>query len=260
MIHRALGVGNAPRVLTIPAAHCYTPLNQPEVDMRSIQYAPAQSARGSATLIDLLLPHRSLLADAALIVGFAAFTAVFAQIAIKLPFTPVPITGQTLAVLVTGGALGANRGAASLALYMLVGMVGLPVFAPSLGEGTVVHFILPWQGSDGFVWNIASGGYIVGFVAAAWIVGRLAERGWDRSWRVLLAMLAGNVALYAPGLLWLGWWAVDQEWTSGAKIIPDTLQWGLWPFVAGDLAKLYVASVALPGAWALARRLRAEDD
>ena len=228
--------------------------------MRTSYYSPlTTSATRSATLIDSLLPHRSLLADAALVVGFAMFTGVFAQIAIKLPFTPVPITGQTLAVLLTGGALGANRGAISLALYMLVGMVGLPVFAPSLGEGTVVHFILPWQGSDGFVWNIASGGYIVGFVGAAWVVGRLAERGWDRSWRVLLALLAGNVVLYVPGLLWLGYYAVDNAWTSGSRIIPDTLQWGLWPFVAGDLAKLYVASVALPGAWALVRRVRDED-
>ena len=226
--------------------------------MRS-QYLGAQASTRSATLIDLLLPHRSLLADAALVAGFAMLTAVFAQIAVKLPFTPVPITGQTLAVLLTGGALGANRGAASLALYMLIGMVGLPVFAPSLGEGTVVHFILPWQGSNALVWSIASGGYIVGFVGAAWVVGKLAEMGWDRSWRVILALLAGNVVLYVPGLLWLGYWAVDNEWTSGAKIVPDTLQWGLWPFVAGDLAKLYVAALALPGAWGLARRFRGEE-
>lgn len=205
-------------------------------------------------LIDSIIPGKGLLRDAALVVGFALLVALFAQIAVKLPFTPVPITGQTLAVLLTGGALGANRGAASLALYMLVGMVGLPVFAPSLGEGTVFHFIFPWEGSGSLVWQIASGGYIVGFIGAAWVVGRLAERGWDRSWRVLLALLAGNVVLYVPGLLWLGYWAVDNEWTSGASIIPDTLQWGLWPFVAGDLAKLYVASVALPGAWALVGR------
>ena len=205
-------------------------------------------------LIDSILPGKGLLRDAALVAGFALLVALFAQIAVKLPFTPVPITGQTLAVLLTGGALGANRGAASLALYMLVGMAGLPVFAPSLGEGTVLHFILPWSGSGDVVWNLSSGGYIVGFIGAAWVVGRLAERGWDRSWRVLLALLAGNVVLYVPGLLWLGYWAVDNEWTSGASIIPDTLQWGLWPFVAGDLAKLYVASVALPGAWALVGR------
>ena len=227
--------------------------------MRSYQLLRAEAASRPATLIDSLLPHRGLLTDAALVAGFAILTAVFAQIAVKLPFTPVPITGQTLAVLLTGGALGANRGAASLALYMLIGMVGLPVFAPSLGEGTVIHFILPWEGSNALVWNIASGGYIVGFVGAAWVVGRLAERGWDRSWRVILALLAGNVVLYVPGLLWLGYWAVDNAWTSGSKIVPDTLQWGLWPFVAGDLAKLYVAALALPGAWGLARRFRGED-
>ena len=192
--------------------------------------------------------------DAALVAGFTLLVALFAQIAVKLPFTPVPITGQTLAVLLTGGALGANRGAASLALYMLIGMVGLPVFAPSLVEGTTYHVVLPWAGSADLVWQIPSGGYIVGFIGAAWVVGRLAERGWDRSWRVLLALLAGNVVLYVPGLLWLGYWAVDNGWTSGASVIPDTLQWGLWPFVAGDLAKLYVASVALPGAWALVGR------
>ena len=213
-----------------------------------------QAAQPRLCLIDTIVPGTGLLRDAALVVGFAMLVALFAQIAVKLPFTPVPITGQTLAVLLTGGALGANRGAASLGLYALVGMVGLPVFAPSLGEGTVFHFIAPWAGSSDLVWQIASGGYIVGFIGAAWVVGRLSERGWDRSWRVLLALLAGNVVLYVPGLLWLGYWAVDKEWTSGASIIPNTLQWGLWPFVAGDLAKLYVASVALPGAWALVGR------
>ena len=213
-----------------------------------------QMTQSRSALIDSIFPGKGLLRDAALVVGFALLVALFAQIAVKLPFTPVPITGQTLAVLLTGGALGANRGAASLALYMLVGMVGVPVFAPSLGEGTVFHFIMPWAGSGDLVWQIASGGYIVGFIGAAWVVGRLSERGWDRSWRVLLALLAGNVILYVPGLLWLGYWAVDNGWTSGASIIPDTLQWGLWPFVAGDLAKLYVASVALPGAWALVGR------
>ena len=215
-----------------------------------------QAAAQRANLADVILPGSGLLRDAALVVGFAALVALFAQIAVKLPFTPVPITGQTLAVLLTGGALGANRGAASLALYAVVGSVGLPIFAPSLGDGVVFHFLFPWEGTSAAVWNIASGGYIVGFVAAAWIVGRLAERGWDRNWRVLLALLAGNAALYVPGLLWLGYWAVDQGWTSGASVVPNTLEWGLWPFVAGDLAKLYLASVALPGAWALVGRGR----
>ena len=215
-----------------------------------------QITQRRSALIDSVLPGEGLLRDAALVVGFTFVVILFAQIAVKLPFTPVPITGGTLGVLLTGGALGANRGAATLVLYMLIGMVGIPVFAPTSSalEGQLVHFVLPWLGESDLIWDRASGGYIVGYVAAAWVVGRLAEQGWDRSWRVLLALLAGNVVLYVPGLLWLGYWAVDNGWTSGASIIPDTLQWGLWPFVAGDLAKLYVASVALPGAWALVGR------
>ena len=214
------------------------------------------TSRQPVTLIDVVLPGRGLVRDAALVVGFSILVAVFAQIAIKLPFTPVPITGQTLAVLLAGGALGANRGAASLGLYAFWGVIGLPVFAPSSEamEGEVFHFIFPWLGTGEPFWNLASGGYIVGFILAAWVVGRLAERGWDRSWRVLLAMLAGNAILYVPGLLWLGYWAVDNGWTSGASIVPDTLEWGLWPFIVGDLSKLYVAAVVLPGAWALIGR------
>lgn len=208
------------------------------------------------TLIDKLVPGTGTLRDALLILGFAALVALFAQIAVRLPFTPVPITGQTLAVLLAGGALGANRGAASLTVYMLAGMAGLPVFAPSLGEGTLVHFVFPWSGSDALVWQIASGGYIVGFIGAAWVVGYLAERGWDRSPRVLLALLAGNVVLYVPGLLWLGYWANAEGWLPSGEcgclgVVPATLQWGLWPFIVGDLTKLYVAALALPGAWAL---------
>ncbi len=203
------------------------------------------------SLADAVAPGRGLARDAALVAGFALLVALLAQFAVKLPFTPVPITGQTLGVLLAGGALGANRGAASLGLYAVVGMAGVPVFAPptaDLGD-KVFHFVLPWLGYDGAVWDIASGGYIVGFVIAAWVVGRLSERGWDRSWRVLLAMLAGNAALYVPGLLWLGWWGLDNGWTEACCVVPATLEWGLWPFVAGDLAKLYVASVALPAAW-----------
>ena len=215
-----------------------------------------QAAAHRASLADTLLPGSGLLRNTALVIGFAGLVAIFAQIAVKLPFTPVPITGQTLAVLLAGGVLGANRGAASLGLYAVVGSIGIPIFAPTLGEGVVFHLIFPWKGTGAAVWSLSSGGYIVGFVAAAWIVGRLAERGWERSWRVVLALLAGNAALYVPGLLWLGYWAIDHGWTSGACAVADTLEWGLWPFVAGDLAKLYLAAVALPSAWALVGRGR----
>lgn len=226
-----------------------------------------QATPRTATLVDALLPGRGLLRDAALVVGFSVLVALFAQIAVRLPFTPVPITGQTLAVLLAGGALGANRGAVSLALYAFWGVIGLPVYAPGAAalEGELVHFILPWEGTGGPFWLLASGGYIAGFIPAAYVVGRLAERGWDRGWNAAVAMLIGNVILYAPGLLWLGYVIstgvldghLDLELAAaipGANTLDKTLTGGLYPFILGDLAKLYIASVALPGVWALLGR------
>ena len=109
-----------------------------------------QATSRSNTLIDAVVPGQGILRDVALIAGFSLLVTVFAQIAIKLPFTTVPITGQTLAVLITGGALGAWRGAASLGLYMLMGIVGISVFAPSSGalaDAGSIHFIFPWIGT-----------------------------------------------------------------------------------------------------------------
>jgi biotin transport system substrate-specific component len=219
------------------------------------------------TLADVAFPGTGLLRDAALVVGFALLVAVFAQIAVRLPFTTVPLTGQTLAVLLAGGALGARRGAASLGVYALLGTIGLPVFAPTSGalEGQLVHFVLPWAGTASPLWAITSGGYIVGFVAAAYVVGALAERGWDRGWKVSLAMLAGSAAIYLPGLVWLGY-LIGSGALNGAlgfdlaAVIPGsttldkTLVGGLYPFVAGDLIKLFAAANVLPGAWALLGR------
>ncbi|MDA0798263.1 MAG: biotin transporter BioY [Chloroflexi bacterium] len=224
-----------------------------------MQFAPT-----APTLIDTLVPGRSLARNVALVIGFAFLVAVFAQIAIRLPFTPVPITGQTLAVLITGGALGANRGAAALALYTIAGTIGIPAFSPSNAalEGELIHFIFPWEGSGTAVWSITSGGYIVGFIAAAYVVGKLAERGWDRKWNVTVAMMIGSLLIYVPGLLWLGF-AIGNGFLDStlgfelAAVIPGnntldkTLIAGLYPFVVGDLIKLYIASIAIPGAWAL---------
>jgi biotin transport system substrate-specific component len=188
--------------------------------------------------------------------GFAWFVALFAQMAIRLPWTTVPITGQTFAVLVTGGALGANRGAGSLVMYMLMGMIGIPVLAPGSTalamDGTWgAHFLFPWVGSASLPWAIASGGYIVGFILAAWVTGYFAERSWDRKSLGLLAMLAGNVILYVPGLLWLNIDVADGDWAK-------TLEWGLYPFIVGDLMKLYLATLTLPAAWALVRKIRGD--
>ena len=172
---------------------------------------------------------RRIARDAVLIVGACLFTALLAQVKIPLGFTPVPITGQTFAVLLVGAALGSRRGAAAMLLYLVAGS-WLPFYA---------------GGASGFVWSIASGGYIVGFIPAAYVVGWLAERGWDRKVWILVAMLAGNIILYLPGLLWLSRFVLP-EWACG-----NTLNCGLYPFILGDLIKLYVASLLLPGGWAL---------
>jgi biotin transport system substrate-specific component len=208
--------------------------------------------------------------DAALIAGFALFVALFAQIALRVPWTTVPITGQTFAVLVTGGTLGAWRGAGSLSLYTVMGMAGVPVFAPGNSATTGawdLHFVLPWSGNDFLLWHASSGGYVVGFILAAALVGYLAERRWDRGPWVHVAMLAGNLALYVPGLLWLAY-LISTDWVApgGSKPLSDlvagsdtldkTLKGGLYPFIVGDLMKLLLAAMVLPGAWALVGRLK----
>lgn len=166
------------------------------------------------------------------VVGFALLTALAAQVRIPLPFTPVPITGQTLAVLLAGAVLGGWAGAASQGLYLLLGLVGLPVFAG--GNGGVAYATGPTLG------------YLVGFVVAAYVVGRLAERGQDRSpWTALPAFLAGNAVIYVLGVAWL-WWSVPQIAT-----IEDALVKGLVPFIVGDSVKIALAGFALPTAWRL---------
>jgi biotin transport system substrate-specific component len=182
----------------------------------------------AATLRLAVFPRPSLLTDALLVISGTALVAVCAQISVKLPFTPVPITGQTFAVCLVGASLGAIRGVASLSLYFLIGIIGAPVYA---------HQQSGWD-----VITSASGGYIVGFVAAAAIIGALAEHGWDRRFSSAVgAMLTGNVVIYLIGLPWL---AVVLNTN-----LDKTLEYGLYPFVPGDLFKLYCAAALLPAAW-----------
>jgi biotin transport system substrate-specific component len=177
----------------------------------------------------------NLALDAVLVILGSLLMGLVAQLSIKLPFTPVPVTGQTLGVLVIGGALGSVRGALSMLLYLVWGAVGLPFFA----EGR--------SGIELLAFSSATGGYLWGFVVAGYVVGLLAERKWDRGIGSSLgAMFVGEVIIFAFGVTWL----------SQALGLPlqDALEAGLYPFVVGDVIKLAIAAGVLPAAWrALAR-------
>jgi biotin transport system substrate-specific component len=152
--------------------------------------------------------------------------AALAQVRLPLPFTPVPLTGQTFAVLLVGAALGSRRGAAALALYLVEGLLGLPVFT-GWGSG-LGHLVGP------------TGGYLVGFIAAAFTVGWLCERKLDRRWSTaLLPFLVGEVLIYLFGVPWLAVFVGSQR----------ALAAGFWPFILGDAIKLILAALALPAAW-----------
>jgi len=165
-----------------------------------------------------------------------------AQVSIPLPFTPVPITGQTFGVLFSAALLGFRRSLLTVALYLLVGVVGLPVFAGwSSGLGKFASF------TDGVLVFASSGGYLVGFVFAGGLVGRLAELGWDR--RIggsVAAMVLGNAVVYLFGVPWL-------MAALGVDVVAG-LEKGLYPFVIGDAIKLTLAAGLLPAGWWLVRR------
>ena len=160
--------------------------------------------------------------------------AALAQIEIHLPFTPVPITGQTLGVLMVGASLGGGLGAASLGLYLVQGAVGLPFFS---GGDSGVEFLRL---------SAATGGYLWGFVASAAVVGALAERRWDRSIRSSIGeMFLGELVLYAIAIPWL-MQGLDVSFTKALEL-------GFTPFVVGDTIKLLIAAGLLPLAWRVVR-------
>jgi biotin transport system substrate-specific component len=179
----------------------------------------------------------SLATDALLVLTGSLFVAGFAQLYIGLPFTPVPITGQTLAVLLVGGALGATRGGLSLLVYLGWIAISLPFGAEAKG------------GSELLAMGSATGGYLWGFVIAAALVGFLAERGWDRDLgRAWAAMLLGSIVIYVMGVAWLAA-ALDIPVAAEGPKLNDALEFGLYPFVIGDVLKLLIAGIALPAAW-----------
>lgn len=190
------------------------------------------------TLAGVLVPGRGQVRAAGLVVAFSLINALAAQLSFHLPWTPVPVTGQTFAVLLTGAALGPRLGFAALVLYLAEGAAGLPVFAG--GAGGPAALLSP------------SAGYLYAFPFGAAAVGWLATRGWDRHplW-MGAAMVAGNAVIYAGGLPWLaGWLATAGQFPGVAGV----LAMGLTPFLMGDALKAVAAMALLPGTWRLVRR------
>lgn len=188
----------------------------------------------NVTYADLLRPvtgRLSWLYDAAVILGGSFLVGLSAQVAINLPFSPVPITGQTFAVLLVGALLGSARGGVVMLLYLAEGVAGLPVFA---GGGAGPAYLLG-----------PTGGYLVGFVAAAAVTGYLAERGWDRRFLTsIAAMSLGTAAIYLAGLAWLA------AFTGAGNV----LAMGLIPFLPGAALKIVAAALLLPQGWKLLNR------
>lgn len=182
-------------------------------------------------LADVWAPRTTSWArNAVLVGGGAALVGLAAQVAIPLPFTPVPLTLQTFAVLLVGASLGSLRGLLSMSLYAVAGLLGVPWFA---------------QGTHGFA--LPSFGYILGFIAAAAIVGRIAEGGATRSvLRTAGLMIVGNLVIYAVGVTWLKF-AIGATWLKA-------LQLGVVPFLPGDAIKIALAAGLLPLTWAGLRK------
>ena len=187
-------------------------------------------AFGSATqmaLIPRILREIVLVVTGSILIAFAA------QFYFPLPFSPVPITGQTFAVLLLAALYGHNRGGLTVLTYLILGIAGRPVFASgTFGIATIIG---------------PTGGYLVGFLPAAYIVGFLSKKGWDRKvWTTATSMIIGNVVIYLVGTTWLsrfvGW--------------DNVLQTGLIPFLIGDGAKIVLATLLLPTGWKLINRSR----
>ena len=184
------------------------------------------------TLMDALFPTTTLARNMLLVLSFTAFIALSARISFPVPWSSVPITGQTFAILLTGALIGSRLGTAAVIAYLAEGAMGLPVFAYG---GGIAYFTGP------------TGGFLIGFVPMAFVVGYLCEHGWDRRpWTAALAFIAGSVVLYIFGLSWLARFVAADSLLSA----------GFYPFIPGDLTKIGLAAIALPSGWALVNRVR----
>ena len=189
-------------------------------------------------LVEAVAPREGLqllVKQAALVVLGIAVLAIAAKI--KVPMWPVPITMGTFSLLTIGAAYGARLGLVTILGYMIIGALGFDVFAGSSAEAHGLTYMMG-----------GTGGYLLGYVMATVALGWFAQAGWDRSaGKMALAMLAGNVLIYVPGLIWLGvLYGLDKP----------ILQWGLTPFLIGDALKLALAAALLPALWKLIGRAR----
>ena len=173
-----------------------------------------------------------LLVDTALVVVGSLFVALMAQVAIYLPFSPIPITGQTFAVLLIGMSYGSRLGSITLLAYLLEGAAGMPFFAGGLAGPSVL--VSP------------TGGYLLGFTAAAWLVGRIADRSRvNKPLVALIAFITGSIVIYLFGAVWLSTYVGFEQ----------AIRVGVLPFLLGDMIKALLAGSGLPAAWALVDRL-----
>lgn len=184
------------------------------------------------TLTGAVLAPLDWTRSAALVVAFSLLTALAAQVVIPLPWTPVPLTGQTFAVLLAGALLGSRLGALAMVLYLFEGALGLPFFRG--GAGGAAHL------------SGATAGYLLAFPAAAFVTGHLAERGWDRRFVTAAAAMAlGSFVILAGGWAWL---------TLFFRSAGEAFRLGVAPFLPGDVIKIALAAAALPAGWKLLRR------
>jgi biotin transport system substrate-specific component len=174
-----------------------------------------------------------------LIVAGSLFMAACAQFSYAFSFSTVPVSGQTFAVLLIGSLYGSRLGALTMMAYVAEGAMGFPFFAEA--RGGIAAIARP------------SGGFILGFIVMAYVIGWFAERGWDRDRWIVLPMLLANAVLYVPGVIWLHYQFhivdIPISWSTA-------LDYGLWPFIAGDLAKIVAASLAVPAGWSIVERFR----
>jgi biotin transporter BioY len=202
---------------------------------QSIQTIIGEYMLANATIADLLRPTEKISAaiyDISLIICGSLLIALCARVKVLLPFSPIPVTAQTFAVLIIGALFGAKRGSFAALIYVIEGAIGLPIFA--LGGG-FFELLGP------------TGGYLIGFIPAAYITGYLAQKGWDRRiGTTILAMVFGNIVIYSFGLVWM-------SYLMG--INKSILSAGLYPFIASDLVKIILAAAVLPAGWKLLKSI-----